>query len=185
MYKAIEFKLQQNISPKRFAHSKRVAETAEHLAAKCGADPNKAYLSGLLHDCARDLSEKELTEHVAKNKLKVKKYELQYPVLLHGEVGADLAQQVYEIEDEEIQNAIRQHTAGGRDLAPLSKVLYVADFIEPGRSGDIVKVISAIAEKNLERAVLQKAQFMLEFSKRVREKLHPDVLATLEFYKNA
>lgn len=185
MYKDIIEKLKKNLSKKRFEHCLRVAETAENLAKQYNADPKKAYLAGLLHDSARDLAENELIKYIADKKLKAKEYELQYPVLLHGEVAADMASKVYGVTDPEVILAIKIHTAGGREMSPLSKVVYIADFIEPGRKGDQTNVIRATAQENLDKAVYEKAQFMLEFSKRIKEKVHPDVLATVEYYKHA
>lgn len=184
MYKEILNKLEKNLSPKRYKHSVRVAETAERLAVKYDADPHLAYLAGLLHDCARDYSGDKLLKYVAAKKLKAKKYELQYPILLHGLVGASLAIEIYGVKDESVLEAIKLHTAGSRNMTALSKIIFIADFIEPGREGSMVDTIRHVVENSLNKAVFEKAQFMLEFSKRVKEKVHPDVLATMEFYKN-
>ena len=185
MYKDIISKLKNDLSNKRFEHSVRVAKMAEELAARYGVDTKKAYLAGLLHDCAREHTEAELLKYVSQNKLKVKEYELRYPVLLHSEVSAALAKKDFNIMDEEVLDAIRRHTAGGREMSALSKVLFVADFIEAGRKGEMTQIVRTLAQESLDRAVLEKAKFMLEFSKRIKEKLHPDVLGTVEYYKNA
>lgn len=184
MFSNIEKKLKQELSVKRYEHSMRVAETAEQLAAANGYEPQRAYLAGLLHDCARDLTDEKLQRYVAEHKLKVKKYDLQYPTLLHAAVSADLAEKKYGIEDKEVLEAVQRHTAGGRNMLPIVKVVYVADFIEPGRPGATTNIIRNLANKSLNKAVLEKARYMLEFSKRIKEKLHPEVLATIEHYKN-
>ena len=46
--------LQRRLKKNRFAHSIGVANTAVKLAKKFGVDETKAYVAGLLHDCARE-----------------------------------------------------------------------------------------------------------------------------------
>ena len=50
--KDIQKDLEKILSPKRFRHSRGVAETARHLAEKYGADSRKAYVAGWVHDGA-------------------------------------------------------------------------------------------------------------------------------------
>jgi predicted HD superfamily hydrolase involved in NAD metabolism len=60
--------------------------------------------------------------------------ELQNPTaLLHAKVGSFLAKEKYGIEDEDVLNAIRYHTTGRPCMSTLEKILYIADYIEPGR----------------------------------------------------
>lgn len=40
----------------------------------------------------------------------------------------------YQVEDEEILSAIRYHTTGHPDMTVLEKIIYLADYIEPGRA---------------------------------------------------
>ncbi len=51
----------------------------------------------------------------------------------HGLVGADIVQRELAIDDEEILQAIRVHTTGAAKMSLLDKIIYVADYIEPGR----------------------------------------------------
>ena len=53
--------------------------------------------------------------------------------MLHAKLGAFLARKKYDIEDEEILNAIRWHTTGRPEMTLLDKIVYIADYIEPKR----------------------------------------------------
>jgi predicted HD superfamily hydrolase involved in NAD metabolism len=183
MYTEIEKKLKKKLSQKRFQHSLRVAETARYLAQLYKIDQDKAYLAGLLHDCARDMSHQELLSYVQGHKLVVGDYEQNAPALLHTIVGADLAGSVYGVNDPEVLGAIRCHTLGGKEMSPLQKIIYVADFIEPGRNDLDVRQVQQAAEQDLDTAVYEKARFMLEYSRKMNEQVHPDVVATVEYFQ--
>ena len=51
IYKAY---LKEHLSKKRYTHSMNVANSAVELAKRYGADADKAYVAGLLHDVERD-----------------------------------------------------------------------------------------------------------------------------------
>ena len=59
--------------------------------------------------------------------------ELRDPSLLHAKLGAWYAREKYGVEDQEILTAIQCHTTGKVNMSLLDKILYVADYIEPGR----------------------------------------------------
>ncbi|MDR1701761.1 MAG: bis(5'-nucleosyl)-tetraphosphatase (symmetrical) YqeK [Sporomusaceae bacterium] len=133
-FAAIEKKLAGTLSPKRFLHSQGVSQTAAQLAVKFGADRDKAALAGILHDCARAFSNTELLRLAEEIALPLKKIDKLCPVLLHAPVGAYVAQEAFQISDEEILQAISFHTLGGKGMGVLDKIIYLADFIEPGRA---------------------------------------------------
>ncbi len=59
--------------------------------------------------------------------------EKKQPSLLHAKLGAAFAKEVYGITDEEILSAIRWHTTGKPGMTDLEKIVFIADYIEPGR----------------------------------------------------
>ena len=46
--------LEENLSDKRYNHSLGCAQTAQKLAKLFHQDEQKAYLAGLVHDCAKN-----------------------------------------------------------------------------------------------------------------------------------
>ena len=132
-WSSIEAKLQKALTENRYRHTMGVTYTACALAMVHGADLNQARLAGLLHDCAKCISNKEKIEMCRKQKLDVTRFELDHPVLLHAKLGEYLAKKKYNVTDEAVLSAIRWHTTGKPAMTDLEKIIYIADFIEPNR----------------------------------------------------
>lgn len=117
----------------RYDHTIGVMHTAGCLAMRYGADLNSALTAGLLHDCAKCLSNDEKIRLCKKYHLDMNEAEVKNPGLLHAKLGAFLAWKKYNIEDKSILRAIAAHTTGRPAMSLLDKIIYIADFIEPGR----------------------------------------------------
>ena len=126
--------LKQTLSPHRYAHSLGVTEEAVKLAEAHGADVQKCRVAGLLHDCAKGMSIAEMMSAIGRNGIELYPHEAEFEQLLHAPAGAAIAKEVYKVSDEVILSAIRHHTVGGKCMSLTDKIIYVADFIEPGRS---------------------------------------------------
>ena len=129
----IEEILQQKQNPHRYRHTIGVRYTSICLAMRYGEDLTKASYAGLLHDCAKHMSGEKLLEKCRSHHLPVSDMEAKNPFLLHGRVGAWLAGHRYGVEDPEILSAIEWHTTGKPDMTLLEKIVFTADYIEPGR----------------------------------------------------
>jgi predicted HD superfamily hydrolase involved in NAD metabolism len=53
--------------------------------------------------------------------------------LIHAKLGAKLAKEKYGVLEKEILSAIENHTTGKPDMTMLEKIVFSADYIEPGR----------------------------------------------------
>lgn len=122
--------LKENLSEERFNHSVGTAECAEKLAEKYNLNKEKAYIAGLLHDCAKCFSNKKLKEIIDKH-LKVEECEMLNYKTLHAPVSAYIAQKDFGVSDNEILSAIRWHTLGKQDMTTFEKIIFLADKIEP------------------------------------------------------
>ena len=142
--------LEENLSTKRFNHSLGCAQTAKKLAQIFNLDEEKAYLTGLIHDCAKNFDSEKLLE-IIRNEIKVgfSESELKNPKTFHAIVGAHLAKKEFEIEDNEIIQAIRNHTIGAVDMTLFDKIIFLADKIEPNsRDEKYTKKLWKIIENN-------------------------------------
>ena len=126
-------RLKSKINERRFEHSLGVEYTASCMAMVHGVDIEKARIAGLLHDCAKCLPTKEKLEKARKHGLAISKFEEKNPDMLHGKLGAYYAKARYEVDDEEILDAITYHTTGRPNMTLLDKIIFVADYIEPNR----------------------------------------------------
>lgn len=145
--------LKYRMSEELFIHSLGVEETAFNLAVLHGIDQKKAVFAGLLHDYAKNLPVNELSRLAAEHDL-ADDISRQEPALLHAPVGAWLLEHELRIEDREILEAVRVHTTGFPGMSTLSKVVYLADCLEPGRDFPGLIDIRNTARRDLDRALL-------------------------------
>lgn len=126
-------KVKNYLDGERYAHTLGVMDTAACLAMRYGADIETAMIAGLLHDCAKCISNDEKLKLCKKYQLEVSDAEHANPGLLHAKLGAYIAKEKYQIHNLEILRAIESHTTGRPGMSLLDKIIYIADFIEPGR----------------------------------------------------
>ncbi|MCR5399268.1 MAG: bis(5'-nucleosyl)-tetraphosphatase (symmetrical) YqeK [Lachnospiraceae bacterium] len=124
------------LDKKRFLHTLGVAGTAACIAMSQGYDIRKAYLAGLLHDCAKYMDDSEYVEYCERHDIDMEDVEVSNPGLLHAKVGAYQAHKKYGIVDGDVLAAIRWHTTGRPGMSELEAIVFLADYIEPGRSHD-------------------------------------------------
>lgn len=165
--------LQRRLSPGRYVHSVGVANTAAKLAGMYSLDIEKAYLAGLMHDYAREMSGTELLDLGQEHGLIRDHVEVIKPSLLHGVVGAFLLQQAGIITDAQILDAIRNHTTGHPEMDWLGRLIYIADYIEPERKFPGVDKLRTIAYKDLDYGVLAGLDHTLIYLVQKGAFLHP------------
>lgn len=170
--------LQSQISKKRYQHVLRVEQTAIELAKLYDVDPEKASIAALMHDFAKELPNQEM--------LALAKERWDHPALAsasgqiwHGFAAATIAQDKYNIVDEDILTAISAHTIGWYEMSPLVQVVYIADYIEPGRDFIGVEKARKYACKNLTKATEYKMTQTLLY---LIEEKQAVFLPTVEIY---
>ncbi len=129
----IRRKMMTELDKDRYEHTLGVMYTAASLAMRYDEDIEKALIAGLLHDCAKCLSGDTKIKLCKKYHLNVSEVEKENPSLLHAKLGAFLAAKKYHIKDKDIINAIASHTTGCPHMSLIDKIIYIADYIEPGR----------------------------------------------------
>ena len=132
-------KVSKKIDADRLRHTIGVEYTAASMAMVLGANKGaefmeKAMVAGLLHDNAKCMPPEKLLEKSIKHGLELTEAERKNPFLLHGKLGAYYAHSRYGIDDSDILNAITWHTTGRPDMSLLEKIIFTADYIEPGRT---------------------------------------------------
>ncbi len=175
--------LKDDISHKRYLHSIGVSDTAACLAMRYGYDHRKAALAGLLHDCAKGLKHEELIETVDRASISVSKVERDNPELLHAKAGSVIAREKYGITDEEILSAIFYHTTGKPGMTLLEKIIFIADYIEPNRSGiPWIDNIRSMAFEDIDAAVAISCRNSIEYLKRSSREIDRITVETYEYY---
>jgi len=129
----IEKHLRENLTFNRYRHSLSTAKTASELCSLFGYDQTKGFTAGLLHDIAREHKPEEIIALSLSQGENFSEYELQNPVILHGPAGAALIKKYFKISDPEILESVSLHTTGSPGMCKLSKIIFIADYIEPYR----------------------------------------------------
>lgn len=181
--KKIRHKLEKELDGKRFEHTLGVAYTAASLAMCHQEDAERALVAGLLHDCAKCMSNEKKLEICEKHHIPVTEVERQNPFLLHAKVGSYLAGKKYHIHDEDILNAIKNHTTGRPGMSRLEEIIYISDYIEPGRKqAPGLSAIRRLAFQDLDRALLQILKDTLDYLHGMDFPFDPMTQATYDYY---
>ena len=129
----IQHVLKKELDDNRYQHTLGVMYTAASMAMCYDVDVLKALYAGLLHDCAKCIPNDKKLHLCGKYGFTVSDIERENPSLLHAKLGACLAHEKYGVTDKEIIHAIESHTTGCPAMTMLEKIIYIADYIEPGR----------------------------------------------------
>jgi len=156
----VEAKLKSYVSGRRYEHSLGTMETAAGLAGRYGCSVRKARLAGLLHDVARDFS-LERMEKILGDRVEEFSPVFRTSLLMHAPVGGIIARRDFGIEDKDVIRSIELHTTGGPSMTILNKVLFVADFIEPGRRFRGVRTARRLAFRNIDESMAYILTFTL------------------------
>lgn len=174
-------KLRATLKPARVTHTLNVADTARRLAARFGVNPAKAYLTGLLHDCAKSMPFEEMVRCVREDVPDADEEELASEPVLHAPAGSVLAADVYGIRDPQILSAIRKHTLGGAEMTALDALIYVSDFIEPNRPQFRgIEEVRALAEMDIFAAMRRCAWYTCDYIRRNGKAMHPRVYEMID-----
>lgn len=133
---ALKERVEKESSHKRFLHVQGVEKECSFLAdIFCPEKKNELRIAAFLHDIAKEYSYEEQIEFCRKREIPLESYDRNSVAVLHALTGAELAREKYgEYCSDEILEAIRCHSTGKADMTLFEKLLFLADFIEEGRT---------------------------------------------------
>ena len=155
--------LKSNLLENRYIHTLGVADTAKKLAKLNGIPEKKAEIAGLAHDVAKNLSKDRMKEIMKENNIILSNVEKNNMSLWHSIIGPIEAKDKLGIDDDEILDSIRWHTTGKENMSTLTKIIYIADMIEPGRNFEGVEDIRKVTFENLDSGVYYGLSRSIEF----------------------
>lgn len=165
------------LGEKRFYHSMCVAKAARELAVKYGADPERAYTAGILHDVMKEAPGEEQLQTIAAAGIILTDVERANKKLWHAVAGYAYCRDVLHVEDTGILDAIRYHTTGRADMTLLEKCVYIADFISEDRDYPGVEAIRACAQQGLKTVLFEGMKFTIEELAGKGQAIHPDTVS--------
>ena len=172
--------LKERLLEKRYIHSLNVADSAYALAEKYGADKEKAYFAGLVHDIMKNASDEEQLQIMGKGGINLTRTERQNKKLWHAMAGECYLRCVMGIDDEDILNAVRYHTTGRAGMSLLEKVVYIADYISVERDYSDADVMRELSwNEGLDEAALYALKYSFTSLSEKEKLIHTD---SVEYY---
>lgn len=165
----------------RYNHSLAVADEARRLALKYGANEDKAYIAGLLHDITKNYSKEEHLQIFSHFDIILSDIEKNAPKLWHAISGSVYAREILGIKDEEIISSIRYHTTCKTEISLLEILIFVADFTSADRNYPDVDIMRKLADDSLENAAIYALGYLINDLKNKGATVHPDTLSAYEY----
>lgn len=169
--------VEKQLTKRRYEHTIRVTDTALKLANHYQTDLKKTELAGILHDYAKYRPREEMEALIIKDNQLSEELLAFNLELWHAPVGAVLIERETEMDDPDILRAVRYHTTGRANMTMLEKVIFLADYIEPGRSFPGVDIVRELALSDIDKAIVQALGNTVNHLIENRRKVHPDTLA--------
>lgn len=172
--------VKDHLTEHRYQHTLGVMETAVELAHLYGADPKKAETAAIFHDYAKFRSKDEMKQIIIEQNMN-KDLLFHSPELWHAPVGAYLAEKEAGIHDEAVLDAIKYHTSGRECMTLLEKVIYVADYIEPGRIFPGADEVRELAKSDLNKALIASMKNTILFLLKKNQAIYPETLQSYNY----
>lgn len=174
--------LKENVKEKRYIHTLGVIEEALLLSKIYGVDLDKARIAATLHDYTKYLDKDKEKE------VMIKYYGSEFTnrlpdTIYHGFTSSVLIQEEFGIDDVDIINAIRYHSIGRKNMTTIEKIIYIADFAEPGRNSDISRKVHDIAINNLDLALYYAEKCVIETNQKENKLIPTESFEAFEYIK--
>lgn len=179
-FEALKEIVKSQMSYKRFEHVLRVEQKAIELAKQYRVNVLACRLAALLHDLCKEWTMAQYEAVV--NQFNLDKDLLNWgSEILHGIVAKYVVPEMFfekkndELNslEQQIVDAIACHTVGSKQMSDVAKVLFVADYIEDGRSFDGVDTARELAKKSLTKAIQFKLEHTIQFLKEKQVPIYP------------
>lgn len=177
----IERKVKDQLSEKRFKHTKCVVDQAVKLALHYGCDEKKAYLGSVLHDYAKEFKAEDVDKYFEKYNIQLDKNKDKD--ILHGFIAYEIAKDEFNITDQDVLNSIKYHSTARENMSLLEKIVFVSDKIEASRNYDGVEEIRRVSLIDIDKAVMLCIIKIIEFSKKEGFEVHELTKNTLKHFK--
>ncbi|WP_026689171.1 bis(5'-nucleosyl)-tetraphosphatase (symmetrical) YqeK [Alteribacter aurantiacus] len=146
--------VKKQLKQARYDHTVRVVETATKLCERYGQSVEKVRLASILHDYAKYRPSGEMKNVIKTTEWLSDDWCNYGEAILHAPAGAALIREELGITDEEILHAVVFHTTGRAGMSEIEKIVYLADYIEPGRKFPGIDDVRDASEQSLDYGCL-------------------------------
>lgn len=154
--------VKEQLTEQRYLHTVGVMGTAIELAKRYGESVEKAELAAIFHDYAKFRSKEEMRKIIVEQNMDPDLLKF-HSELWHAPVGAYLVEKEAGIQDKDVLDAIKYHTSGKPGMNKLEKIVYLADYIEPGRAFPGVDEVREAAVNDLDEAFIMSVKNTMMF----------------------
>jgi len=169
-----------HLNQTRYEHTERVMQTALQLAKIYHVDQHEVMIAAIFHDYAKYRPLEEMAQIIKDHGLPSDLLDFHHE-LWHGPVGSILVETELGIDNQAIKEAIFWHTTGHSQMTKLEKIIYLADYIEPGRSFPGINLIRKKAQESLDEACFMAVKNSISFLLSRERLIYP---ATLNMYNH-
>lgn len=157
MRKDIHAFFSQNNDLRTLNHTLEVANEAIRIAQLYGFDSQKVEYAALLHDISNVIPISKMLEVAERLSIEVLEEEYKYDRSVHQKLSRYMAQEIFEINDEEILSAIESHTTHKPNSHMTDKILFVSDKISwnlPGEHPYLIEMREEVNRLEMDKAIL-------------------------------
>lgn len=167
----------------RAAHSVRVARLALTRAKDLHLSERAVLTAALMHDCAKNLPANSAYLDGFAPPTEWGEIPAQ---VLHQYQGAYVAENYFDVRDEDVLNAIRYHTSGRPNMSEMEKLIFLSDMLEEERRYTGVDELRALFwdKDGLDKCLAEALYQTLLFLESKGGEIYPLTRAAYEFYKD-
>lgn len=151
--------LKKRLSKERYNHTMNVAKECRHLAKVYGADEDKAYFAGMVHDICKEDPREQQYDFAVKSEMGFCKEEAESWKVWHGVAGAYFLKTEFGVTDEDVLRAVRFHTVGRAGMSLLEKIVYLGDMTSEERDYSGVDIMRKTCLESLDKAMLYSVRY--------------------------
>ncbi len=163
MNNCMEKEIIKYIGENRYLHSLRVMEIALKLGEIHDVNKEKLEIASILHDCGKIQDKTQLLKTANNFGIILDTYMRDNKELIHGPLGAKIAEVKFKVTDKEILNAIKYHTTGRENMTLFDKIIFIADYIEPSRNFQGIEEVRKMAYEDLDKSIIMAMDKTINF----------------------
>ena len=130
--------IKARLSEKRYAHTLGVKACAIKLAKLVGIeDLDLIEAAAMLHDITKEFEDAWHIDLIIKSGCEISDSDLKNTPILHSYSAPIYIKKYFsEFATEDVLSAVEKHTVGSPDMSVFDEVIFIADYIEDGRTYD-------------------------------------------------
>lgn len=139
-----------------YKHSKRAVKKGRKLSKQCELEEGALDVALYLHDIGRVVSKSQAVDFLAEHQIEVTQTERAHPGILHGRVSAVIAEELFQIVDPMILDAMRYHTTLRPNPTLMEKLVFLSDKLSwtEEEYDPLIKAMKKASEKSIDRGIM-------------------------------